>query len=100
MIISRAKAGWLMIAGALFIFGLADHLPETSLVGLQNVLFFTSIGLVIRGIYFVRTSKPCPRCGETVGRAESKCKYCGHVFKNEAVRWRRTEVDRFRAPPG
>jgi hypothetical protein len=36
----RTKAGWLMIAAALFIFGLADHLPETSLV-VYKMFFFS-----------------------------------------------------------
>jgi len=100
MIISRAKAGWLMIAAALFIFGLADHLPETSLVGLQNVLFFTSIGLVIGGIYFVRTSKPCPRCGETLDAQKVSANIAGTFSKTKLCDERRTQVNPFRAPRG
>jgi len=84
MIISRKKAGWLMIGGSIFLFALTGMLPDSPTVvsGFETVLFLASIGWIIAGIYFVRTSKPCRICGETVGRDETKCKYCGYVFKN------------------
>lgn len=84
MIISRAKAGWLMIGGSIFLFLLIAILPESqiALAGLINVGFLISIALMTIGIYFVRTSKPCSICDETVGLAETKCKYCGHTFRN------------------
>jgi hypothetical protein len=85
MIISRMKAGWLMIGGAIFLFVLTDMLPNSPNIfsGFETVLLLASIGLMVVGIYFVRTSKPCRICGETVGRDETKCRYCGHRFKNE-----------------
>jgi hypothetical protein len=88
MIISRMKAGWLMIGGSIFLFVLTDMLPNSPSVlsGFETVLFLGSIGLMIVGIYFVRTSKHCPRCGESVKRAETKCRYCGHGFKNQTLR--------------
>ena len=84
MIISRMKAGWLMIGGSIFLFLVTSSLPQSQiwLAGLENVLFLAFIVLMIIGIYFVRTSKTCRICGESVGRGETKCKYCGHVFKN------------------
>jgi len=73
-----------MIGGSIFLFLLIEMLPDSqiALTGLINVLSLGCIGSMIIGIYFVRTSKACRMCGETVGRAETKCKYCGNVFKN------------------
>ena len=73
-----------MIGDSIFLFVLTNSLPQSQiwLAGLENVLFLASFVLIIIGIYFVRTSKTCRICGESVGRAETKCKYCGYVFKN------------------
>ena len=70
MIISRLKAGWLMIGGSILVFALADMLPESqiALAGLENVLFLLSINLMIIGIYFVKSSKPCPSAKELARR--------------------------------
>jgi len=86
MIISRMKAGWLMIGGSIFLFMIIGILPESqiALAGLLNLLFLLSIGFMIIGTYFVRTSKPCRMCGEQVHRPDPTCRYCGYVFKDSA----------------
>ena len=88
MIISRVKAGFFMIGGALIIFGFNVFLTDeiamqiTMLASVQNLLFFVSILLMSIGIYFVISSKPCPACGERVRRSDPDCRYCGWVFRS------------------
>jgi hypothetical protein len=40
---------------------------------------------MIIGIYFVRSGKLCPVCGEKVARNEPDCKYCAYIFKDDAL---------------
>jgi hypothetical protein len=87
MIISRVKAGLFMLSGSVMLVGfdafLADETANqiTMLGPVQNFLFFVSIALMSIGIYFIRSSKPCPACGETVRRTETECKYCRWDFR-------------------
>jgi len=87
MIISRVKAGLFMIGGSIVLFGvdafLTDEtaIPITMLGPVQNFIFFVSMILLIVGIWFIISSKPCPACGEKAYRAEPDCKYCGWIFK-------------------
>jgi len=71
----------------LYIF-IHDHWDFTesqiALAGLLNLLFLLSIGFMIIGTYFVRTSKPCRMCGEQVHRSDPTCRYCGYGFKDSA----------------
>jgi len=62
----RPKAGLLMIRGSVFIFVLGDILPKSqiALAGLQKALILISVILSVVGIYFVKSSKRCPICGE------------------------------------
>jgi hypothetical protein len=88
MIISRVKGGLFMIGGSVIVFALDAFLTEepamqvTTLTSIQNLLFLISILLMVIGIYFIISSKPCPACGERVRRSDSDCKYCGWVFKS------------------
>jgi hypothetical protein len=87
MIISRVKAGWFMIGGLVLLFGFNASLTDdtairmTMLGPIQNLLFFVSIVLMSMGIYFIKSSKPCPACGETVRRTDTECKYCRWDFR-------------------
>jgi len=85
--ISRLKAGLFMIGGSVTVFGVDAFLTDesalqiTMLGPVQNFLFFVSILLLIAGIYFIVSSKPCPACRERVRRADTDCRYCGWIFK-------------------
>jgi hypothetical protein len=88
MIISRVKGGLFMIGGSVIVFVLDAFLSEESamqvatLTAIQNLLFLISILLMVIGIYFIISSKPCPACGERVRRSDPDCKYCGWIFKS------------------
>jgi hypothetical protein len=88
MIISRVKGGLFLIGGSVIVFALDAFLTEASamqvtmLTSIQNLLFFISLLLMVMGIYFIVSSKPCPACGERVRRSDPDCKYCGWVFKS------------------
>jgi hypothetical protein len=85
--ISRLKAGLFMIGGSVTVFGVDAFLTDesalqiTMLGPVQNFLFFVSILLLIAGIYFIVSSKPCPACRERVRRTDTDCRYCGWIFK-------------------
>ena len=87
MIISRVKAGLFMVSGSVMLVGFDAFLTDetanqiTMLGPVQNFLFFVSIALMSIGIYFIRSSKPCPACGETVRRPDAECKYCRWTFR-------------------
>jgi hypothetical protein len=87
MIISRVKAGLFMVSGSVMLVGFDAFLTDetanqiTMLGPVQNFLFFVSIALMSIGIYFIRSSKPCPACGETVRRTDAECKYCRWNFR-------------------
>jgi hypothetical protein len=85
MIVSRVKVGWFIMAGSLFLFGLAALLSDyevASLTPVENLLFLIALTLMIVGSYFVRNSKPCPACGEQLALSELHCRYCGYTFKD------------------
>ena len=93
-------AGWLMIAGALFIFGLADHLPETSLVGLQNVLFFTSIGLVIGESISSEQASRVLDAAKPLDAQKVSANIAGTFSKTKLCDERRTRWTLSEPPPG
>ena len=88
MIISRVKGGLFMLGGSVMVFALDVFLTEesamqaTTLSSIQNLLFLISILLMVVGIYFIISSKPCPACGERVRRSDPDCRYCGWVFRS------------------
>ena len=85
MIVSRVKVGWFIMAGSLFLFGLAALLSDyeaASLTSEENLLFLIALTLMIVGIYFVRNSKPCPAWGGQLALSELHCRYCGYRCKD------------------
>jgi len=86
MIVSRVKAGFFVIGAATVLFCLAVILAADSkppITSANGFLFLLSLTLMIIGVYFVRSSKICPVCGERVARNEADCRYCRHAFKND-----------------
>ena len=94
MMISRAKAGFVMIAISIFLFLIAGSLDnpeiEMGVAGtafLGNCLSIAALVLIGLGIYLYRIN--CPVCGDPTSRAPTHRHYRGHNFDiaPRAHRW-------------
>jgi hypothetical protein len=97
MTISRAKAGFAMIAISIVFFFIADSIEnlETQLgiaaaAFVEDCLFIVALALIGLGIYLACFSKPCPVCAERLSPAATDCEHCGYNFDTARLshRWK------------